>query len=346
MNLTDLIAIDTQNPNAKGGNTDYSKLVKLLSVVLKNNGAGVSLVSGNLLATWGTPKLLLNAHMDTVQAGKGSVDGAAAIISQVAKDKTFGLGSSDNKGNVYCIIKAIETTNPKNLAVLFSVDEEFGKVSGVSNFVKVRKSITPAIDKVIVMEPTENELVTRHPGYYSFWVVFRTIARHSSLNSSRKKKEKHATPQNAIVNAALAIIKLRKYGFNIGKIQSENPAANTIASECSIKISIRTYDSHKIVLSKLKSIPELNLGKITPSFIGLPFVNKKPFLSLPNSNAATNSEVGFWSEASIFAAVGINTILYGAGSIKQAHSPDEYVEHASLGRCVKFLQNTITKHSI
>ena len=135
--------------------------------------------------------------------------------------------------------------------------------------------------------------------------------------------------------AAQAITKLND--FNVGSIESKNISGNVSAGTCKIKISIRTFENHKKIIKKIKKIA--GAAKIENSFVGLSFSNSKPFLAKAAGNVA------FWSEASIFSNNKINTVLYGAGSIRQAHTPNEFVAHSSLKKCIKFLQIVIGEHS-
>src|SRR3989338_4591428 len=127
MKLEQLIAINTQNPG-----TDYKKMTLLLSKKLQEHGAHVAMVGQNIVGIWGKPTLLINAHIDTVKAVGWKTN---PLLAKVRKGKTIGLGACDNKGNIYCIFKAIEALRArkkiKDLMVLFSVDEEFGKVSKI-----------------------------------------------------------------------------------------------------------------------------------------------------------------------------------------------------------------------
>ncbi len=317
MKLEKLIAIDTQNPG-----TDYQKMIQLLQSELKMQGASLKKVGKNVIGIWGKPTLLINAHIDTVKAiGWGKVNPLKAKIS---KTKTTGLGACDNKGNIFCILKAIEQlgNKKKNLMVLFSVDEEFGKVSKIIDFIDSGHSKN--IRKVIVMEPTENKVVTKHPGYYSFWLTFTAKQGHTST-----------IKENAIVKAAQAITKLK--GYNIGKIESSNISGNVSAGLCKIKISIRTFEPHKKIVKKIKKLAKG--AKLENSFVGVPFSNNKPFI------ARAHGAVPFWSEAAVFSNYKFNTILYGAGSIKQAHGPGEYVTHKSIKKCIKFLKLAIGGYS-
>jgi acetylornithine deacetylase len=57
-----------------------------------------------------------------------------------------------------------------------------------------------------------------------------------------------------------------------------------------------------------------------------------------------HSKVAFGTEAGLFAAAGIPTVVIGPGSIDQAHKADEYVAVAQLEACGTFLDR-LTAHS-
>ena len=46
--------------------------------------------------------------------------------------------------------------------------------------------------------------------------------------------------------------------------------------------------------------------------------------------------VPFGTDAGHFAAADISTIIMGPGSIEQAHKPDEYIDIAEIGACLRF----------
>jgi len=61
-------------------------------------------------------------------------------------------------------------------------------------------------------------------------------------------------------------------------------------------------------------------------------------------NALGSNKIGtvsFGTEAGIFDNIGIQTIVCGPGSIKQAHRPDEFITFSQLRKCEKFLTNMI-----
>jgi acetylornithine deacetylase len=53
--------------------------------------------------------------------------------------------------------------------------------------------------------------------------------------------------------------------------------------------------------------------------------------------------VAFGTEAPFYAELGIETVVFGPGSIDQAHQPDEYIEQAALGETVDILRTLIRR---
>ena len=47
--------------------------------------------------------------------------------------------------------------------------------------------------------------------------------------------------------------------------------------------------------------------------------------------------VSFGTEAGIFQQAGMPAVVFGPGSITQAHQPDEFIEIAQLGECIDFI---------
>jgi acetylornithine deacetylase len=56
-------------------------------------------------------------------------------------------------------------------------------------------------------------------------------------------------------------------------------------------------------------------------------------------------KVAYGTEAGLFQAAGIPSVICGPGNIEQAHRPDEYVELAQLEQCEKFLTSLINSQA-
>ncbi|MEE4311305.1 MAG: M20/M25/M40 family metallo-hydrolase [candidate division KSB1 bacterium] len=296
---------------------DYHAIAGVLSDHLEKIGAEViiqqyddhGIVKKNVIGIFGSPELLINCHMDTVPPGEGWDTNPYELVEK--DGKLYGLGTCDTKGNIYALLKAIERQRPQNLMILFSFDEEVGSLfSGVTLFLE--SELSNDIKYAIVCEPTGLRFVDRHKGYSSFRIKVRTKAGHSSIKS-----------ENAIAKAAPFIIDLDRAGFNVSNI-SGGRQGNIIADLCEFKASYRGYDNAGELLDRIVGA---HSGKIEvqPGFNGKAFVNETGILDLSDGE-----EVGFWTEAALFQERGIDSLVFGAGHIEQAHSDNEFVEISQI----------------
>lgn len=314
--LSDLIGINTYEGN-------YSVMIDYLSKRLEAIDGCVVHVQrisenkANVIGIFGEPELVLNCHMDTVKHSNAwSHD---PLIMSEKDGRVYGLGACDTKGNIYMVLKAIEELKPKNLMVLFSVDEESGIKTGVKYFLE--SDFKKWIKRAVVFEPTELKLVNKHRGYYSFTLEDKAESAHSSTKA-----------KGAIIKAAHNVIKLEELGFNVGIIEG-GTAGNVVSQSCTYRASIRTFESLESVLAVIRT----NCGetRIENRFNGPPLINNDPKF------VGEFHEVDFWTEGSLFQEAGINTVVFGAGSIKQAHTEDEYVEKWQLEKGIEMIKDII-----
>jgi len=314
--LSDLIRIITYEG-------EYTEIIKYLVLYLESktncevNIQKISEKKANIIGIFGKPDLLINCHMDTVKPSDAwSFD---PLSMKEKEGKIYGLGSCDTKGNIYMVLKALEESKPENLMVLFSVDEESGIKTGVKYFLE--SDYSNNLKKAVVCEPTELKFVSKHKGYYSFTLENFSESAHSSTKS-----------KGAIIKAAQNIIKLDELGFSVGIIKG-GTAGNVVSQRCTYRASIRTFDN----LEHLVEIIKHNCSqiKIENRFNGPPLINNNPLFE------GEFCEVDFWTEASLFQEAGINSVVFGAGSINQAHSENEYVEKWQLEKGKEIIKNLI-----
>src|SRR5207248_1157382 len=110
--LADLVAIPTQ----QGSGGDERRLCNHLAPLVFARGADEVFVENAprtdgsrgayLFARWGTPRRIINAHIDTVPANAGwSRD---PWTPHIADGKLYGLGSADTKGAIAATLVALE----------------------------------------------------------------------------------------------------------------------------------------------------------------------------------------------------------------------------------------------
>lgn len=303
--LKDLIACNTFEG-------DYTRILKVIGDFVQSNTGGrvveqsVADKKSNLIVCFGAPRLVINCHMDTV-VPSGEWDHPPLQLHQ-ENGRLYGLGTADTKGNLYMVLKAAEASNPKDLMLLFSIDEEAGSKTGVEYFLAAGHGKN--LKKAIVCEPTALQFAKRHKGAYSFYVEHRAEGGHSSIKG-----------ESAVVEAAKDILALDAQGFNIGKVSCAS-ASNILAENCRFKASLRTYEDPETANERIRKLSRR--GIILSSFIGRPLVNDHPHIR------TAEAELDFWTEAPLFQDAGINAVVFGAGHIRQAHRMNEYVELQQL----------------
>lgn len=302
---------------------DYTRIIQVIrDFIVTRTGGSVTVQplaekKSNVIVRFGDPRLVINCHMDTVAPAGEWISPPLALCE---KDHLlYGLGTADTKGNIYMVLQAVEAAKPENLMLLFSIDEESGSKTGVQYFLE--EGLGKGLARAVVCEPTALMFAGRHKGVYSYFVEHRTEGGHSSVKS-----------ESAVVEAAKDIIALDAQGFNIGKVDCAN-ASNVVAQYCRFKASVRTYEEPEAALDRIRSISRK--GIIASSFVGKPLVNIQPHKGAPGS------ELDFWTEAPLFQNAGINTVVFGAGNIAQAHKANEYVEKTQLSDGQKIIEKVI-----
>ncbi len=319
----------------KSHDGNYYKIVEVISnhfrgfdnceVVIQN----ISGNKNNVIVIWGKPELLINAHLDTVKPSSGWHTNPYELT--VKNDNYYGLGTCDTKGNIFAISEALKCISPKNLMLLFSVDEESNSVeSGVTHFLD--STYEDNIKQVIVCEPTNNLIADAHKGYYSFYLKAKATSRHSS--------ESAYLFDNAIFKLGKYFKPLIDSGYNLGSIKG-GMAGNIIAPDCCLLVSIRCFNDFEEVLSDLNNVFEdeiiIEHKTILPALNSK--INKRESVCF---NQEINSEpLEFWTEASLFNKKGINSFIYGVGNIRQAHTPNEFVSKISLDKGINFFIEVI-----
>jgi len=298
---------------------DYMAIAKVISTYLRENTEAKVVLQEvadrkvNVIAIFGSPEVVINAHMDTVlPSGDWNFD--PCILSE-DDEKYYGLGTTDTKGNIYAALVAVKEVKPKNLMLLFSVDEESGSIeSGVTHFFE--SNYSKGIKRAYIGEPTMAKEISKHKGYYSFVLTVNTNAGHSS--------EVAKLENNAIVKAATFIPKLSEVGFNVAIIEG-GKRGNIIPSKCKITISIRSYENLYFVQNMIEeNVPpdvEIKVRTALPSLV---------------NNDVDGGNVNFWTEASLFQQKGISSTVIGAGSISQAHSENEFVLKSQIDEMIEF----------
>ena len=248
----------------------------------------------NTIAKRGNSRKWLVAHMDTV---------AGNIPLRIDSRNIFGRGACDNKQSIAASIIAGNQLSDINL--LFTVGEEF-------DFAGAKKAKSSGTikedDAAIIQEPTNFEIITGQRGVITFTIQTMGKAAHSSIDQQNNAIQK-------LISLLYFLEKKKWTAFNVGLI-SGGIAGNIVSDRAEATIvvrpnSIAEYNRIRRELRKLDA-------KVIIKNDFKPFINNA--MPFPLKIGKGFSEMAFFK----------NSIKFGAGNIKFAHSDNEQILRMDL----------------
>jgi acetylornithine deacetylase/succinyl-diaminopimelate desuccinylase-like protein len=286
--------------------------------------------------------VLLAPHLDTVGAD------VQQFIPQRRNGRLYGRGACDTKGSVAAMLAALmELTaspkRPRHTEIIFAglIDEENAQ-AGSRALVKDGFKAQLAI----VGEPTGNRIVTAHKG--CLWLNLSTTGR--AAHGAMPHLGKNAVHEMARVVELLettyaARLKKRRHKLlghgtvNVGKI-SGGTQPNIVPDSCVIEIDRRTLPGETensvrreiaALLATRKIRARISSFKDAPAF-PLETDPKLPLVSgfLQTARQSKPLGVDYFCDASVLAAGGIPSVVFGPGNIAHAHTSDEWISLGEL----------------
>ena len=355
--LAELVAIPTQQAGPDGNSGDERRICEHLAPLLRARGADEVIVEtaprtdgstgAYVFARWGTPRRIINAHVDTVPANAGWT--RSPWSPHVANGKLYGLGSADTKGAIAATLVALESVKPRDVGVLFSGDEEAG--SAVMHAF-LASPHARAIREAIVCEPTARTAGISHRGVFAQTASFEGTGGHSS------KADVMPRPLAHLARFAVALDDLGRARLTDGPPGMQglclNIAAlhggvafNVVPQRGQLEWSLRPYPGFD--RAAWDAIVAERVRAIDPAIVLHTTVDHAPFLcahpdalrTLVTPFVRSIGKLDFWTEAALYMEHGIDAIVIGPGDIAQAHGADEFVELADLDWAVDLFRRVL-----
>jgi acetylornithine deacetylase len=332
--LSRLIAVPTPNP---GG--EEARLAELLAGELRARGAEeVEVIAtgahASVLARWGRPRVMWNAHLDTVPADAGWE--SDPWTPRVEDEHVVGLGSADTKGAIAAILAALDGRRPRDLLVAFTGDEER---TGTCVRALVEGGRLAGVERAVVCEPTGCRAGVRHRGVIALEATVEGTGGHSS------QADALPAPVAELARVAVAWADLGRArrdrgpeGFrglclNVARLEG-GVAFNVVPRAARLTASLRPppgADAPALVaeLRALAGGARLEVPLMNPSF-----ATRAPaaFRDLLGDVVDAPLDLGFWTEAAVLSAAGIDAVVFGPGDIGVAHRAGERVPIRELER--------------
>ena len=290
----------------------------------------------------GKPLVLLSGHTDTVPA-QGNIPG------RIEDGAVHGLGSTDMKGGLAVMIElaawAADADLAYDLGLIFFPREELGP--NVNPLPAVFEA-TPVVDEsalVICLEPTDNTLQLGCLGNINARVVFEGRSAHS------------ARPWLGVNAIKLALDGLRgvlelepndvdidglvfREVVSVTQIDDCGNATNVIPGRVEATLNYRFAPTRTVeeAEARLRELVGSEL-EITQASRAAPVALRSPLVAeLTESGGFTVEPKQAWTNVADFAARGLDALNLGPGTTRLAHTADERVEIAELGRTYDALQ--------
>lgn len=313
----------------------------------------------------GAPRLVLNGHVDVVPAGTAAWS-TPPFTAVVRDGRIHGRGAVDMKAGVVAALHALAAVaalpgGPPGDVVLHAVaGEEDG---GVGAFAALRRDADFA--GCVIPEPTDRAVVCATAGALTFRVRITGRAAHASRRGDGVSAIDRFLPVyralaalevdlNTAVDHPLMARHNLPYPLSVGRL-SAGEWASTVPDElvCEGRLGVpvgRTVESVRAEFERVvreasqSSGPPAEVAWSGGQFAPAETPTTHPLVQLVQDGivAVTGGRaelagVPYGTDLRHYTGHGIPTVLYGPGSIEQAHAVDEYVPLADLVGCARVL---------
>lgn len=211
------------------------------------------------MAGSGKDPLLLATHLDTVSAGdpkSWTKTGGDPWRLTRKRGALYGLGAADTKLDLLCKLYALGRVKPGSLERPVILLGTFGEESGLRGAARFCQGDLPRPKMALVGEPTDLALVTRHKGFSTVEVLFRTegLYRPSAPEwvyevSFRGEPAHSSTPdlgENAVTASIAFLEELRKKYKKVSVLAWQGGEGhNMIPASCLLRFSLGTSELYR-----------------------------------------------------------------------------------------------------
>lgn len=327
-------------------------------------------IDGDVPPDRGGKLVLWEVHQDTVPVEGMTIPPWGG---ELRDDRIWGRGACDVKGGMASMLAAfsrLAAERPRGIATIvlaLTVDEEYGG-KGARLLPKLwqgspstRNLLDRPPDVAIVAEPTGLDVVVAHKGTLRWKCHATGRAAHSSQPQLGR---------NAVYAMSRAVIAFEQYAAGVGKLGSHrllgSPtlsvgrivggiSVNTVPDNCMIEIDRRLLPGEDSSAAFQHAVDHVTAHLPADA----PIRHDEPYLANDGLSDELNGElaerlgrvirrhggggqpvgVPYGTDAPAFGAHRIPTVVFGPGSIDQAHTVDEWIAVEQLHAAAEILHD-------
>jgi len=308
--------------------------------------------------------LVLSGHLDVVPAGDGWTTPPFELHER--GEALFARGAADMKGFLAVAANLAAEVDPASLrqplVLVLTYDEELGTL-GAAHLHDHWPADRPLPREAIVGEPTELRPVRLHKGHLKARFTFHGVSAHSAYPHLGK---------NAIEPAGRLIVVLAALGrellderwpssasfretpgpsLNVARVEG-GTAINVVPERCVVDVGVRLLPGMNAgaVAAQLQEAAEAAAGvpEDMPDWellsVSHPMelaADAPLFRDLCALAGGSGDAADYATDAGWLQKMGMECVLFGPGSIRVAHKPDEHVPIADLAAARGVLERLI-----
>ena len=350
------------------------RVVEHLAGWLEDLGASIELMplpgvagKANLIATFGAGEggLVLAGHTDTVPFDEAAWSQDPFAMTE-RDDRFYGLGACDMKGFFPVALSAAAAFANRKLRaplVLVATCDEESSMAG-SRF--LMESGKPRAEAAIIGEPTGLQPIHAHKGFMLISIQLEGAAGHSSNPALGRNA------LDAMHSVMTELIRFREElgrqhrsplfeievpTLNLGCLRAgDNP--NRICGHAELQIDLRLLPGmdSDAVLERLRARVEAvaaaagvpaTVTALHPPVPAFETAQEGPLVQLLSGlSGNAPGSVSFGTEAHFYQCLGLETVVFGPGSIDQAHQPNEFLAHEQVAPAQAALEQAIAHYCL
>jgi acetylornithine deacetylase len=326
----------------------------------------------------GGPVLLWDVHQDTVPAEGMTVEPFTPLVRD---GRLYGRGACDVKGGMAAMLTALDRLRDaqREATVIFAatVNEEFG-FTGAKALARLwtggpgdvtdgaaRALVGGRPDVAIVAEPTGLDLVVQHKGAVRWRVLVHGRACHSAFPEQG---------ENAIYAAGRVIAAIERLAGDLAMRHTDHPCGpptlnlGTIRGGAGVNLVpdavVLEVERRLVPGEPVDAARDEVITRIAAACGSARVEHQEPFLASPGLPddagspgaaawiARLETEAGrrgggrrvaarYGTDASVLAAAGVPAVVFGPGSIAQAHTADEWIDLNQVDAAADILRCTV-----
>jgi len=355
-----LVCIPSENPSGAAESKGEEAIARFVGEFLNANGASVSFeyVAEGRPNVYGwfprppAPKatILFAPHLDTVPTRGMTID---PFSGDIVNGRILGRGATDAKGPMAAMLWALTTVDLSKLSVAVGfvglADEEAGQL-GSKVCARRREA-----DFVVVGEPTELNVVYTHKG--TAWIqldakgkAVHAAAPEAGINAIELLSEAFSALKSEFPNLCPAPTNeaLGQPTISLGTIAG-GVKINIVPDHSHAEIDIRTIPGQEQMVSAIQSFLAHRFTDVqaTPLKVSHPLYTDPSHPIIEKFAALGSQRIGvpWFCDAAFFAEQNTPAIAIGPGTIKQAHTCDEFIEIHDLERGTDFFRSFLNSFS-